>query len=429
MTKPPIFALVDVNACYCAIERAFSPALHGRPLVVLSSNDGCVVARSDEAKALGIKMGAPWFQLQHLAKEHDVIALSSNYTLYADISDRAMTLLREFSPEIEVYSIDEAWLALNGMSSIWPDLEELGKTIRNRMLAWLGLPVCVGFGSTKTLSKLSNHVAKKTPGLNGVCDLTALHDDEVAALMATIDVGEVWGIGRRLTAQLERMKIRTVLDLRAAPLKLIRQHFGVTVERTCMELRGISCIELEEVAPVNQQIIRAKSFGQKITSLREVEEAVCTNLARAVDALRRQHLLCGALQVFVETDRFREDEPQYSAGRTIPLPSPSDDIRVLTSAAAWALRRIYKSGFLYKKGGVMLADLRAQEQRQEVLFGSGADRKGSAELMAAMEKINGRFGRDAIHLATAAGGGRWVAKAERMTQHFTTDWKQLPIAR
>jgi DNA polymerase V len=220
------------------------------------------------------------------------------------------------------------------------------------------------------LAKLSNHLAKKTPGLNGVCDLTALDDDEVAALMAKIDVGEVWGVGRRLVERLQHMNIRTVLDLRNAPLKTIRQQFGVTVERTCMELRGISCIALEEVAPVNQQIIRAKSFGQKISSLREVEEAVCTNLARAVDALRRQHLLCGALQVFVETDRFREDEPQYSAGRTIPLPSPSDDIRVLTTAAAWALRRIYKPGFLYKKGGVMLTDLRAQEQRQEALFGS-----------------------------------------------------------
>ncbi len=267
-TQPPSpagFALVDVNNFYVSCERVFDPKLRARPVVVLSNNDGCAVARSNEAKALGIKMAAPWFMMQDLARQHGIVALSSNYTLYADMSNRVTDVLRQYSPRLEVYSIDESFLALDGLAGLWPSMCDMGQAIRQQVLGWVGVPVCVGIGATKTLAKLANHIAKKQPPFAGVCDLASLPPAEVDQLLAKIEVGDVWGVGRRITEQLARLRIRTAQELRNAPLKAIRQHFGVVMERTCAELRGVSCLALEDVAPPRQQIVSSRSYGERVS--------------------------------------------------------------------------------------------------------------------------------------------------------------------
>ena len=243
--RQPLFALVDVNNMYCSCERVFNPSLTHTPLVVLSNNDGCVVARSAEVRALGIPMGTPWFQLKDLAKRHGIVALSSNYTLYGDMSNRVMSVLREFSPAAEVYSIDEIFIDLTGLEGWWPCLTTMGQSMRRKAGQWVGLPVCVGIAPTKTLAKLANHVAKKRPECHGVCNFSSMAATELKDLLEGIEVGEVWGVGRRTSVRLQAMGISTVQALRAAPAKQIRAHFGVVMERTVQELQGISCLALE----------------------------------------------------------------------------------------------------------------------------------------------------------------------------------------
>ena len=413
---------------YVSCERAFNPKLIGRPVVVLSNNDGCAVARSNEVKALGIKMAAPWFQQKDLALQHGIIALSSNYTLYADMSNRLVSILQQYSPQVEVYSIDESFLLLNGMAGQWPSFTHMGQAIRSKVLRWTSLPVCVGFGGSKTLAKIANHIAKKRRSFNGVCDLSSMPAQEIDAIFSQLDVGEVWGIGRRLSEKLRAMGINTVQDLRTASPKSMRDHFGVTVERTCNELRGISCIDLEEIAPPRKQIVSSRSYGTTVMTMREIEESVSMYMARASEKLRSQKSLCGAVHVFVQTDRFRENDPQYNNGMTIPLTEPSDDLRSLTNAALVGLKRIFRDGYRYKKAGVMLMDLIEGGITQRSLFNDNAERKSPA-LMAAFDTLNERFGRDTVRLGSASGLGRWVARFDNKTAHFTTDWDQLPIAR
>jgi DNA polymerase V len=423
------FALVDVNNFYVSCERVFNPALRDRPVVVLSNNDGCAVARSNEVKALGVKMAAPWFLMQDLARKHNIVALSSNYTLYADMSNRVMNVLRQYSPRIEVYSIDESFLSLNGIAGMWPSMTDMGQTIRRQVQTWTGLPVCVGMGPTKTLAKLANHIAKKQAPFAGVCDLNSLPATQADEIFAAIEVGEVWGVGRRLSEQLAQLRIKSVADLRAAPVKAIRDRFGVVMERTCNELRGISCLAMEEIAPPRKQIVSSRSYGERVSTLREIEESVSMYMARATEKLRGQNSSCGAVHVFVETDRFKVDEPQYNNGRTVPLPEPTDDLRVLTTAALWGLKKIFRPEFKYKKAGVMLMDLNDGQASQATLFDSGVSRMSSAPLMAALDSINKRYGRDTLHLGSAAGPQRWAAKFESVTPHYTTDWNELPTAR
>lgn len=284
------FALIDGNNFYVSCERVFNPQLENKPVVVLSNNDGCAVARSAEVKALGVKMGTPWFQMQDLAREHGIIALSSNYTLYADMSNRMMSVLRQYSPHQEVYSIDECFLGLDGMRQ---DLTAYGQTMRQQVRRWTGIPVCVGIGPTKTLTKLANHIAKKGAKWNGVCDLGALQEAALNDLLAGIEVGEVWGVGRRLREQLAEMNIHTVLALKQADSNLIRRRFSVVLERIVLELRGISCMELEQVAPDKQQIVCSRSFGMAVLTLAELGEAVSSYMTRAAQKLRRQSSAAG----------------------------------------------------------------------------------------------------------------------------------------
>lgn len=419
-----MFALVDVNNFYVSCERVFDWRLVGKPVVVLSNNDGCAVARSNEAKALGIKMGAPWFLMRDLVQKHGVIGLSSNYTLYGDMSARVMTILADMAPRQEVYSIDECFLDLTGFR----DCIGHGREIKARIWRWTGLPVCVGIGPTKTLAKLANYVAKKRPGYEGVCDLAALSEPERGDVLESIDVGEVWGIGGRLTAKLERLGITTARGLRDADVGSLRKSFGVVMERTVRELRGTSCLELELLAPARQEIMCSRSFGKEVREYEELRESVLTYVSRAAEKLRRQRSVASAVMVFAHTNPHK-NVPQYARQLVVPLPYPTDDTLLLARAVTAGLQRIYVPGFSFKKSGTMLMQLTPKAHRQATLFedpGKLARRDG---LNATMDRINLRYGRNTIAVAGAGIGKAWKLRAENRTPPYTTDWNQLPTVR
>lgn len=424
----PMFALVDVNNFYVSCERAFNPSLINRPVVVLSNNDGCAVARSNEVKALGVKMGTPWFKLKDLAKQHGIVALSSNYTLYGDMSDRVMTILRDFSPHVEVYSIDECFLGLQGLGKLWPTATDMGQSIRGRIQRWTSLPVCVGLGATKTLAKLANHIAKKQPGFNGVCDLSSMPSTQLENLLSTIEVGEVWGVGRQISLHLNKAGIKTVLALRDTPTAWLRAKFGVVMARLGYELRGISCLSLEEVSAPRKQIISSRSFGQRIHSLTELSESVASYTSSAAEKLRRQHSLCNAIQVFIQTNPFREQDKQYSNSITIPLPNASSDTRLLIRAALFGLKHIYRKGYAYKKAGVILTGIDPLTLYQtSLLTQQGADER-SARLMNILDQLNNKYGRNTVSVFSIGSKKSWSMRREIMSPCYTTSWQDVPIA-
>jgi DNA polymerase V len=429
MASAPIFALVDVNNFYVSCERVFQPQFEQVPMVVLSNNDGCAVARSAEVKALGVKMGTPWFKMKALAKEHGILALSSNYTLYGDMSNRATAVLRDFSPDIEVYSVDESFLRVESVAHLYGGVTAMGQQIRQRVKQWTGLPVCVGCGPTKTLAKIANHLAKKNPEFDGVCDLHAIPRPERLWWMSQLEVGEVWGVGKRIAKRLNAMGVETVLDLRNSSIKEIRAQFGVVMERTCNELRGISCLELEDVAPPKQQIMSSRSFGSPVTTLAELREAVASYVSRAAEKLRAQGSVSAAVQVYIQTNRFKESDLQYSEGLLVPLPDPTDDTRLLASAAILGLGLIFKPGYQYKKAGIMLTLISDKAKRQQTLFDDPLQRAQSAKLMAAMDAINAEFGRDTVRTGATGTEKRWAMRSENRSPRFTTRWDELPIAK
>ncbi len=423
-----IFALVDVNNFYVSCERVFNPALENQPVVVLSNNDGCAVARSNQVKALGIKMGTPWFKFKDLAKEHNIIVLSSNYTLYGDMSDRVMTILRGYSPNVEIYSIDESFLSLNGMSSLWPATVDMGQSIRYRVRKWTGLPVCVGIGPSKTLAKLANHLAKTRPEMEGVCDLVSMPQAELDAYLSTTEVREVWGVGRRIGAHLDAAGIKTAKALRDAPLSWLRAKFGVVMERTGNELRGTSCLALEEIAAPRKQIVSSRSFGQLVHTLAVLSESVTSYMTSAAEKLRRQRSVCEAVQVFIATNPFREQDAQYSNSITVPLPNPSCDTRLLVRAALFGLKKIYRPGLAYKKAGVMLTGISdAGVVQRSLLVQHGVGEK-SEKLMEAMDALNRRYGSNTVAIASAGINRAWGMRRECMSPCYTTSWNDVPIA-
>lgn len=425
---PPVFALVDVNNFYVSCERVFNPKLEGVPMVVLSNNDGCAVARSAEAKALGVKMGEPWHKLKDLAKQHGILAYSSNYTLYGDMSQRAVEVLSIFTPNLEVYSVDESFLQIESVLQLYPSATEMGQQMRERMRQWLGLPVCVGIGPTKTLAKLANHMAKKMPRFNGVCDLHAIPRAERVKIMAEIDVGDVWGVGRRVAVRLNDMGIYTVLDLRNAKPAEIRKHFNVVMERTCQELRGVPCLELEDVAPDKQQIMSSKSFGQPVTEVTDLGEAISAYVERAAQKLRAQQSLAGGLYVFLRTNPFDPNAAQYSANHHVSLGVPTDDTRLISDLAVQVVNHLFKPGFVYKKAGVMLTGLTEKARYQHDLFENTQGQEKSAKLMKALDEINTRFGRDSLICASSGFDRRWVMKCGNRSPSYITDWTKLPVA-
>ena len=425
----PLFALVDVNNFYVSCERVFAPKLEAVPMVVLSNNDGCAVARSAEVKALGVKMGTPWFQIQDLAKRHGIQAYSSNYTLYGDMSNRVVQVLRKFTPNLEVYSIDESFLQIETVLKHYPDTIALGQTIKQQVKDTTGLPVCVGMGASKTLAKFANYLAKKHPQFLGVCDVEAMPKSELYQWMTETSVAEVWGIGRQLAKKLKVLDIHTVFDLLQVSPQAMRQQFGVVMERLCYELRGTSCLKLEEVAPAKQQIIASRSFGKLVTKQAELAQSVATHTARAAEKLRSQDSVTGAITVFIQTNPFKPHEPQHHQSITIPLVDPSDNTVTLTNAALKGLQQIYQSGFRYKKAGVILNLIADKPTIQQSLFEDMESKGKSADLMQAMDAINSRFGNAVIRLAAAGTQQEWRMRSSNKSPNYTTQWDELPIVR
>lgn len=427
-----VFALVDTNNFYASCEKLFDPRLEGKAVVVLSNNDGCVIARSAEAKALGVPMGAPWHQLRELARREGIVAFSSNYALYADISNRVVEVLGQFCPNLEVYSIDESFLDLSGFAKVSHEgLTGYGREIRARVREWLGLHVCVGIGPTKRLAKLANHCAKK--GLasdDGVCDFTAVPSADLTGLFQRIPAGEMWGIGRKLAPGLEAMGIETVLDLRDADTDTVRARFSVVLERTVRELRGLSCLALEEMAPAKQQIMCSRSFGRYVYGLTELREVVASHTARAAEKLRAQSLVAGAVQVFLRTNPFKPKEPQYQRSMTIPKPAPTAHARELTAWALYVLESIYREGYAYQKASVMLSELQPKSIVQGSLYSEMSQvSERSQAVMKALDAANAKWGRGGIRVGVKGSARPWPMRRESLSPAYTTSWKAVPTVR
>ena len=419
-------ALIDCNNFYVSCERLFQPQLEGRPVVVLSNNDGCVVARSPEVRALGVKMGAPWFQLKALARQHGIIALSSNYTLYADISNRVMSVLAGFSPQQEIYSIDECFLNLSGF--LPAQHSAYAQQIRSTIKQWVGLPVCVGVGRTKTLAKLANYVAKKRPEYAGVCDFSNLSLATREGLLAQIEVGAVWGVGARTALRLSAMGLTSVLDLQRAAPKVMRTQFGVVVERIVAELNGEACLALEMISPPRQQIMVSRSFGTAVYALEAIQQALTVYVTRAAEKLRRQDSLAGALQVFIRTNPFKPDMEQYQRGLIVPLAAPTNDTRQLVRAAHVGLQHIYRPGLAYQKVGIILSELIPEVQRPRTLFDDAAAQARSSTLMRTIDRINAKMGSQRVRLLGEGWDKNWRMRRERVSPRYTTHLAEVAVA-
>ncbi|HDX8617830.1 TPA: translesion error-prone DNA polymerase V subunit UmuC [Aeromonas dhakensis] len=419
---PTAIALVDVNNFYASCERLFRPDLKGVPIVVLSNNDGCVVARSSEAKRLGVKMGVPYFQIRELYEEQGGIWFSSNYALYGDISNRVMTTLESMAPTVEVYSIDEAFIELG--ESWAGDLLAYGRQIREQVQQWTGLTVGVGIAPTKTLAKLANYAAKKWPATGGVVDLR----DEArrSKLMAITPVEEVWGIGRKLTAKLNKQGINTVADLVAADPKSLRRQYGVVVERTVQELRGTPCAELVPMAQAKQQVICSRSFGERITELGPMQQALAGYMERAAEKLRAEGMHCQHVTLFIRSSPFSERETYYSNQISTKLQTATSDTRDLLALVEPLLRRIWRDDVRYMKGGVMLADFAPVGMQQGDLFATEQKSLRSEALMHVIDKINqGRLGK-IYFAAKGIDRSEWMMKREQLSPRYTTCISELP---
>ncbi len=419
------FALVDCNNFYTSCEKLFRPDLKHTPIVVLSNNDGCVVARSKEAKALGIKMAVPLFQIQEQIQQYGIQTFSSNYALYADLSSRVMRTLEDLAPRVEVYSIDEAFLDLSAMESLLP-LQDFATQIKDTIAQWIGLSVCVGIAPTKTLAKLANHAAKKYPATAGVVDLTA-HERQ-QKLLALTPVNDIWGVGRNNTKRLNALGIYNALELANSSAKNIRQQFSVMLERTVLELNGESCIELEALTATKQQIICSRSFGQGITTLVQMREAVAQYTARAAEKLRGEKQQAKVLTLTIHTSRFKAESDHYTNSTTGALLIASSDTRELNLLAQHLLKRIWRDGYRYSKASVMLSDFHSDTIYQPSLFDDVASRQHSRQLMNVLDEIQ-RKGLGKIFLARQGLNNSWAMKREHLSPAYTTQWADLPWVR
>ncbi|ADO48141.1 Y-family DNA polymerase [[Enterobacter] lignolyticus] len=418
-----MFALCDVNAFYASCETVFRPDLKGRPVAVLSNNDGCVIARNAEAKGLGITMGDPFFKQKELFRRYGVVCFSSNYELYADMSNRVMSTLEAMSPRCEIYSIDEAFCDLTGVRNC-RDLTDFGREIRATVLQNTHLTVGVGIAQTKTLAKLANHAAKQWQRqTGGVVDLSNV--ERQRKLMAALPVDEVWGVGRRISKKLEAMGIKTVLQLADTDIRFIRKHFSVVLERTVRELRGEPCLELEEFSPAKQEIICSRSFGERITEYEDMRQAICSYAARAAEKLRSEHQFCRFISAFVKTSPFTLNEPYYGKNSAIKLLTPTQDSRDIIRAATRCLDAIWQEGHRYQKAGVMLGDFYSQGVAQLNLFDDNAPQKNSTKLMEVLDLLNAKSGRGTLYFAGQGIQQRWQMKREMLSPRYTTRYSDL----
>ncbi|WP_210453674.1 translesion error-prone DNA polymerase V subunit UmuC [Pantoea ananatis] len=420
-----MFALVDVNSFYASCETVFRPDLRGKPVVVLSNNDGCVIARSAEAKALQIPMGAPYFKLKNEFRRHNVQVFSSNYALYADMSNRVMTTLEDMAPAVEIYSIDEAFMCLDGMQRL-TSLDDLGRKVRARIKQETHLTVGVGIAQTKTLAKLANHAAKKWSKTGGVLDLSNI--DRQKKLLALVPVEDVWGVGRRISKKLNAMGITTAKDLAEQSTYIIRKHFNVVLERTVRELRGEPCLELEEFAPTKQQIVCSRSFGSRITEYMDMRQAVCAFAERAAEKLRKERQYCKQIAVFVRTSPHAEGEVFYGNQANGKLLTPSNDTRDIIRVAMDALDQIWLDGHRYMKAGVMLGDFFSQGVSQLNLFDEYRPQPNSEALMRVVDGLN-QSGKANLFFAGQGIEKSWAMKREMLSPAYTTRFADLPVVK
>jgi len=420
-----MFALVDVNSFYASCETVFRPDLRGKPVLVLSNNDGCVIARSAEVKALNIPMGAPYFKLRDEIRRHKIHVFSSNYALYADMSNRVMTTLEQMAPSVEVYSIDEAFLDLTGVRNCMV-LENFGREVRETIKRNTHLTVGVGIAQTKTLAKLANHAAKKWKQTGGVVDLSNI--DRQRKLMALVPVEDIWGVGRRISKKLNAMGITTAKDLTEQSTWIIRKHFNVVLERTVRELRGESCLALEEFAPTKQQIVCSRSFGSRITEYTDMRQAVCAFAERAAEKLRKERQYCRQIAVFIRTSPHADGEVFYGNQATGKLLTPSNDTRDIIRVAMDALDRIWVDGHRYMKAGVMLGDFFSQGVAQLSLFDEYRPQANSEALMRVVDGLN-QSGKASLFFAGQGIQKTWSMKRDMLSPAYTTRVSDLPWAR
>lgn len=420
-----MFALVDVNSFYASCETVFRPDLRGVPVVVLSNNDGCVIARSAEAKAIGIKMGAPYFKMKEDIQRHKVKVFSSNYALYADMSNRVMTTLEEMAPSVEIYSIDEAFMNLSGVSNCM-SLEQFGRDVRARVMKETHLTVGVGIAPTKTLAKLANHAAKKWKKTGGVLDLS--NQQRQRKLMSMVPVEDVWGVGRRISKTLNLMGIETALHLAECTPSFIRKNFNVVLERTVRELNGEPCLAIEEVMPTKQQIVCSRSFGSRITDYQEMRQAVCAYAERAAEKLRGEKQYCRQIAVFLRTSPHAANEQFYGNQAGGTLLTPSNDTRDIVRIAMESLDRIWIDGHRYMKAGVMLGDFFSQGIAQLNLFDEYRPRIGSEALMGVIDELN-QSGKGKVWFAGQGINKSWAMKREMLSPAYTTRFADLPVAK
>ncbi len=420
-----MFALVDVTSFYASCEKVFRPDLEGKPIVVVSNNDGCIISLSREAKQFGIKMGEPYFKFKEKLYPSKVYVFSSNYALYADLSSRVMQTLTDLAPAIEIYSIDEAFVNVSGVSHCL-SLEAFGHQMRTEVLKNTGLTVGVGIAPTKTLAKLANYAAKRWSGTGGVVDLSGR--ERQRKLLEKVPVEEVWGVGRRITKKLNAMGITTALELAEASSWVIRKHFNVVLERTARELRGEPCLDLEEFTPTKQQIICSRSFGHRITQYEEMHQAICAYAERAAEKLRGEHQYCRFISVFVRTSPHADNEIYYGNQASVTLMTPTNDSRDIIRAATEALGRIWLDGYRYMKAGVMLADFFSSGVAQLNLFDDNRLRANSAALMEMMDSVN-HSGKGKIWFAGQGIEKSWAMKREMLSPAYTTRYADLPVAK
>lgn len=421
-----MYALADVNSFYASCEKVFRPDLRNKPVVVLSNNDGCVIARNPEAKRLGIKMGVPWFQLKMTQFPEPVITFSSNYELYASMSNRVMSHLEELAPRVEQYSIDEMFLDVSGIDSCI-DFEDFGRQLREHVRNGTGLTIGVGMGPTKTLAKSAQWASKEWPQFGGVLALTTGNPRRTEKLLSLQPVEEIWGVGRRISRKLSTMGITTALQLARANPAFIRKNFNVVLERTVRELNGVSCISLEEAPSPKQQIICSRSFGERVTTYEALRQAICQHAERAAEKLRGERQFCRHIAVFVKTSPFAVNEAYYANVASEKLLLPTRDTRDIISAAVKALDSIWLDGHRYAKAGVMLNDFTPSGVSQLNLFDEEQPRAQSDELMKVLDRIN-HSGKGKIWFAGRGIAPEWQMKRDMLSPAYTTRWSDIPVA-
>ncbi len=418
-----VYAVIDANNFYASCERIFNPTLEGKPLVILSSNDGCIIARSNEAKKLGIAMGEPVFKWREVIWKNKVEMLSCNFTLYGDMSARLMSILSHFSPDVEIYSVDEAFLDLTGIRQT--DLTDYCKHMRQTIKQWTGLPVSIGIATTKTLTKVANHIAKRDERYDGVLDLTDTSLD-LDSFLGLTPVGDVWGIGRAHTKKLLAHGVTTALDFVKLDQRWVKKTMGVFGVRTWLELQGQSCIPLDQVEEPNKSIISSRSFGHPISRLEDVEEAVAAFVSRAGEKLREQYLLASYINVYITTGYHpKDDQALYSGSLGKNLPVATDYTPDLITVALDIIKGLYKEGYNYKKAGILLANLTSRDSEQLDFFGEADKRKGRERMMKAVDEINAEWGSETIHMDSVGVARNWKPNSQMRTPRYTTKWEEL----